>query len=173
MSDDTPHCTDCGAALVTEVIEGRNRRYCPGCNRVQYRNPKPCAGALIVDDDRILLVKRTEPPDVGSWSVPAGYLEYDEPPRDAATRELNEETGLAISSDSLELFDTVFVQHPRGQHVLVLLYVAPVEQTVGEPEAGDDAAAARFWTLPGLHESGESIELGYEAIFARAIDAVR
>lgn len=171
MPDGPDYCSACGERLHERDIEGRTRPYCPQCNRVQYRNPKPCAGTLVVDGNRLLLVKRTEPPGVGAWSVPAGYLEHDEPPAEAAVRELREETGVRVSTDALDLFETVFVQHPDGHYILVLIYVTPVRRTTGEPAAGDDAAAARFWTVSALRERGEQLEPGYTAIFEGAVAA--
>ena len=91
----------CGAELVRRLIEGRDRHFCERCDRPVYRNPKPCAGVLVVNGAKVLLIERTQPPAVGSWSVPAGYLEADEPPRVAAVRELEEETSVSVSRDSL------------------------------------------------------------------------
>ena len=98
---DPRFCPACGTGLTDRRVEGRDRRFCPACERPVYRNPKPCAGVLVVDGGRLLLVERTEPPAVGAWSVPAGYLEADEPPRAAAARELREETGFDPDGVSL------------------------------------------------------------------------
>jgi ADP-ribose pyrophosphatase YjhB (NUDIX family) len=165
-------CPNCGADLVCRRIEGRERKFCKQCERPIYRNPKPCAGVLVVDNAAVLLVTRTRPPAVGSWSLPAGYLEADEPPRNGAVRELAEETSLAVESESLTLLDTAFVEHPCGSYVLVLVYTVSRQETVGEPVAGTDAGAARFWRPERLVAAGESIEPGYLSIFERAIGAI-
>ena len=166
-------CPVCGAELVRRLIEGRDRHFCERCDCPVYRNPKPCAGVLVVNGAKVLLIERTQPPAVGSWSVPAGYLEADEPPRVAAVRELEEETSVSVSRDSLSLFDTAFVEHPDGSHVLVLVYVAPRAETSGEPAAGTDAGAARFWRPERLVDSGWRIEPGYRAMFEAAIEELR
>jgi ADP-ribose pyrophosphatase YjhB (NUDIX family) len=170
--DRKAHCTQCGARLEERYVEDRERRYCSNCDRIEYRNPKPCAGILVVDDNELLLVERTEPPAVGAWSIPAGYLESDEPPATAAVRELREETGVRIDEEPLSLFDTTLVEHPDGQHVLVILYVAPATEAAGDPRAGGDAGAARFWSLRALRSSAERVEPGYEALFERVVNAV-
>ena len=157
------YCPHCGTSLTTRYAEGRSRRYCPDCDRLLYRNPKPCAGVFVVEGKRVLLVRRTEPPDVGSWSIPAGYLEWNEPPRKAAVRELAEETGLETSSQTIQLLDTEFVEHPDGTCVLVVIYVVSRTKTTGEPTAGSDADEARFWTVGELEQKGESIETGHES----------
>ena len=166
------YCPTCGTSLDRREIEGRIRAYCPTCEQPNYRNPKPCAGVLVIEDDQVLLVKRSIPPASGSWSVPAGYLEHDEPPEVAATRELAEETGLTVPADAIELFDTAFIEHPDGTYVLVLLYTVSRDRTTGEPTPGSDAAAARFWQLELLAERGETLEPGYRELFSRAIHSL-
>jgi ADP-ribose pyrophosphatase YjhB (NUDIX family) len=105
--------------------------------------------------------------------VPAGYLEVGEPPQEAAIRELSEETGLRVNTDSLELLDTAFVRHPDGQHVLVIIYAAPRSETDGTVAPGSDAADARFWTLTELETHDEEIEPGYDSILEQAVSEVK
>lgn len=168
------YCPTCGTELVDEQIEGRIRRYCQQCEQPIYRNPKPCAGVLVVDKrEHVLLVKRTEPPAPGAWSVPAGYLEADEPPRHAAVRELREETNLTLTEGGLQLLDTVFVRHPSGQHVLVIVYTASRSNTTGTVAPGSDAADAQFWNLSELQRSEEQMEPGYDSVFEQAVDTMR
>lgn len=163
------YCPLCGEEVNYRRIDGRIRPVCQSCERTHYRNPKPCAGVLVSDGERVLLVKRTEPPDVGAWSVPAGYLERDESPRAAAARELSEETGLRVSQNALTLHDTVFVQHPSGQHVLVLVYRVTASATDGDVVAGSDAAAARYWRLSHIETTDEQIETGYKPVIEAAV----
>ena len=171
MESDWPnYCPICGNELADAQIEGRLRRYCQQCDQPIYRNPKPCAGVLVVEEnERVLLVKRTEPPAPGTWSVPAGYLEADEPPRQAAVRELREETNVAVPKDDITLLETTFVRHQNGQHVLVLIYAASRSATSGTVVPGSDAADAQFFGLPELASDGRDIEPGYESIFTAAV----
>lgn len=170
MSDQGPtFCSTCGSRLASRTIETRQRAYCPSCETPIYRNPNPCAGVLVVDADQLLLIRRTQPPGAGTWSLPAGYLEYDEPPRAGAVRELAEETSVTVSPTELELFDTAFIRPSDQENILVLIYRVERGVTDGDPTPGSDAGAARFWTLPALADAGEEIEPGYEAIFRRAL----
>jgi len=163
------YCSHCGTELNTKQIEGRERAYCTHCEKPVYRNAKPCAGTIVVDDSEVLLVERTNPPAVGSWSLPAGFLELEEPPAKAAARELTEETGLFVSTDELRLCDTNLVSHPDDTHVLVIIYQTTRVATTGTVTASSDAADARFWKIDELLECGESIETGYESILRKAI----
>lgn len=164
-------CPTCGTSLRDRRIEGRERRYCPNCERPIYRNPKPAAGVLVVREESILLVERTNPPAVGHWSVPAGYLEVDEPPEVAAARELREETNVRVDPTALTLLETTFVEvEHRSAPVLVLVYTAPASATDGAPVAGSDAADAQFWRRAELGDI--PLEPGYRDVFERAIETV-
>jgi len=164
---DPSHCPACGTPLTTVQLEGRARNYCDTCDEPVYRNPKPAAGVLVVDGDSVLLVRRTNPPaDV--WSLPAGFLEVDEPPEAAAVRELAEETGLSVSSEALTLFDTAFVDREATPTVLVVIYAVDRHETGGDPVAGSDAADVRFFTEAEL-AGCDALEPGYEGRFRRVI----
>ena len=53
-------------------------------------------GAVIVDGDMVLLVRRGREPLLGQWSLPGGAVELGESLEQAIVREVEEETGLAI-----------------------------------------------------------------------------
>lgn len=167
VSQDPSHCPACGTPLSTVRLEERTRNYCDACDEPVYRNPKPAAGVLVVDGDSVLLVSRTNPP-AGVWSLPAGFLEVDEPPRAAAARELAEETGLTVPSAALTLFDTAFVDRDDAPTVLVVIYAVDRRETNGDPIAGSDAADARFFTDEQLANC-DILEPGYEAKFRRVL----
>ncbi len=83
------HCGGCGAAL-----PGGRPATCSACGRVEWRNAKPCAAALVTRDDRLLLVRRAHPPWHGLWCAPSGFCDGPEHPVDAAEREVREEAGV-------------------------------------------------------------------------------
>lgn len=119
---------------------------CGACGYVHYMNPSPAAGVLVLDGNGVLLVRRRYEPYKGLWSIPSGFVEYEEDVRETAQRELREETGLCIELDFLYAVESVF-DDPRGMTLLVL-YRGHV--TGGELVAGDDAADVRFFPLDDL-----------------------
>lgn len=107
--------------------------------------------ALVVDDGRVLLVKRGKPPLLGYWSLPGGHLETGERLAAAAAREVLEETGIA--AHDLQPIETVEIIGESGapQHIVLLVFRGHGN---GTPVAGDDAADARWVALaevPALH----------------------
>lgn len=156
---DASYCPECGSELENKTVEGRERLYCSSCKQVIWRNPKPAAGVLLQNDsDETLLIKRGNWPNIGTWSIPAGFIERDERPVNAASRELEEETALQVDPGDLELLDNLMVQHPDGKYVIVVVFRAELSEISGELAAGDDAEEAEFWKLQNILDSGEELE---------------
>jgi 8-oxo-dGTP diphosphatase len=112
-------------------------------------------GATIIEDGRVLLVKRAHPPIEGQWSIPGGALEIGELVREAAVREAREETGLIVEpGELLGVFDRV-LRNPeqRVQYHYVLIDFL-CRRTGGELCAASDAAEVRWFAreeLPALN----------------------
>jgi ADP-ribose pyrophosphatase YjhB (NUDIX family) len=116
---------------------------------VHFEDPKVAAAALVERDGRLLLVRRTNNPARGQWTLPAGFVDADEDPQAAAARECLEETGLEVRVT--RLLDVIAGrEHPRGASI-VIVYLA--EAVGGELKAGDDADEVAFFPandLPAL-----------------------
>jgi 8-oxo-dGTP diphosphatase len=74
---------------------------CAECGAEHWRNAKPCAGAVVTHEGRLLLTRRSIEPWKGRWDVPGGYCEPEEHPEATAVREIPEETGYPIRVTSL------------------------------------------------------------------------
>lgn len=101
---------------------------------------------LVIEDGRLLLVRRAVDPGRGRWSLPAGFLDHGEDPRETAAREVMEETGLTVAVEGL--IDVYYNPPGSGGASIFILYRA--RRTAGEPVAGDDADDARFFSLDDL-----------------------
>ncbi len=111
----------------------------------RQRWPRAAASAAIFRDDAVLLVKRSKPPVSGVWSLPGGHIEPGERARDAALREVMEETG--VTAEILGLADThdVIIRDKKGMlkaHYLLAVFYG--RWLAGEPIAATDCADARF-----------------------------
>ena len=134
------YCLLCGTSLTTRSVAGKPRRACPACDFVYFVEPKVGVGVMVVEDGRLLLVRRAMEPEKGRWSLPAGYLDQGEAPIETAVREAREETGLQVRVTGLV---DVFHNPPGAGASVFLLYRA--ERESGEPVPGDDADAAAFF----------------------------
>jgi ADP-ribose pyrophosphatase YjhB (NUDIX family) len=101
---------------------------------------------LIVDNDTVVLGKRSlEVYRGGTWSLPGGFIEFDEDFLSAAHRETWEETGLSIRIQSLFSVVSNFLQ--PDLHTLVIVLVASI--TGGSLSPGDDMVELAWWPLSG------------------------
>ncbi|UCE05960.1 MAG: NUDIX hydrolase [bacterium] len=143
-------CPKCGNNLVEKFIkqEQTERLICSNCNFIFYINPVPAVAVILMNNQQIVLVKRKYQPRKGAWSLPAGFMEFDETTEQTAIREAKEETNLDIKVK--ELFG-VFpgFDDPRA-HVVLIVYWAEIVN--GQLTPGDDAEEVRFFSLNKLPE---------------------
>jgi 8-oxo-dGTP diphosphatase len=131
--------------MVTRQVGDKPRRACSSCHYVYFTDPKVGVGALVIRDDKVLLVQRLMQPEQGKWSIPAGFLDHGEDPRQTAEREVFEETGLRV-----RVLDVLTNPLQKGGASIFILFRA--ELLGGEIEAGDDAGAAGFFAPHELPE---------------------
>jgi len=116
-------------------------------------------GIVVFRVDEVLLVERAKPPIRTLWSIPGGAQEIGETVREAATRELMEETG--VEADIIGLIDVVDGitrdQESRVQFHYTLVDFA-AEWRSGEAVAADDVAAVRWVPLADIETIGLWIE---------------
>lgn len=104
--------------------------------------------ALLVRDDRnrILLGQRNKDPQRGSWVIPGGKIHAFESIAEAATRELQEETGLTVEVGPL--FKVYEIVNPPNEHRIVIYSWAKV--VGGTPNASDDLSEVKFFQADEL-----------------------
>ena len=120
------------------------------------RSPTPAVGVVCLRGDDVLLVRRGTPPMEDRWSIPGGRIEWGERAADAALRELKEET--SCEAELLGLVDVVDAVHTRrGEHEAWGHYVLidyAARWIAGEPQPGDDAREARFFSPAEIETLG-------------------
>ena len=151
------YCYQCGSELVHRFLDHREREVCAACGWVYYAQLKVGAAVIIEQNNKLLLLQRAHEPWAGSWMIPAGYVEADEDPKDAAKREVFEETGLDVElGDLLQAY--CFADDPPGNGVAFVYKAVKVsgglringEATLAQYFAPDEIPA--YLTRGGHHK---------------------
>jgi len=119
-------CSECASPVTQKIpeMDDRLRFVCthPDCGMIHYENPKLVVGTLAYFQDKVLLCKRAIEPQLGFWTLPAGFMENGESTADGAARETWEEAGAKYESAQLyRLFDIPFINQ------VYLFYLAELE----------------------------------------------
>jgi 8-oxo-dGTP diphosphatase len=132
----------------------------PPMKREYPESPLVGVGAVIVQDQRVFLIRRGQAPLLGEWSLPGGVLECGETLREAVVREAREETGLVVETgEMLGVYERVIRGDDgrvRYHYVLIDFLCRPAG---GELEAASDAADVRWFTRDQL----PALNLAYDA----------
>lgn len=115
------HCSYCGTAFTNH----ENRpwpRTCGVCENTTFLNPTPVAVLLQPVDGGILAIRRDIEPKKGELALPGGYVDSQESWKDAAARELREETSIEINSEDVQVFD---VENGTIHDTIIIVGLAP------------------------------------------------
>lgn len=144
MAKNYRYCPYCAAELVERYRFDQIRPVCPTCGFVQFQDPKVAVIALVIHEERVLLVRRAVDPAKGRWALPGGYMDADEMPAPALQREIAEEVGLTIHVD--ELITIYPMVNGEGQPIgIVLAYAASPQGSSTITTVGDDVAEAGWF----------------------------
>jgi ADP-ribose pyrophosphatase YjhB (NUDIX family) len=150
MKEPFQYCPICGRALELGVIDGKERKFCPNCDFIDYKNPLPVAVAIAVKGKKVLMIKRGVAPRKGAWGPPSGFIEVGETPEEACLRELKEETGVSGQVVRLVGVSRLGDKEVYGDMLMVRYLVK-----VGDEEItpGDDVEDARFFDIAELSDN--------------------
>lgn len=115
-----------------------------------------------------LVIKRGAEPFAGKWALPGGFMEPDETAREAARRELREETGVDIPGGFFVPVEarTAVDRDPRGRTISLPFYVLPnqieVEKIEKGLKAGDDAVEVAWYPTNKVIEDYPETELAFD-----------
>jgi len=114
------------------------------------KHPLVGVGALIVKEEKMILVKRGAEPGKGQWSIPGGLVELGESVRDAVVREAKEETGLDVEivvDRPLDAFDNIDTDEKGGFHYHFVLLQFLTHPKSGTLKSSSDAVDAKWVPL--------------------------
>ncbi|GFE49483.1 hypothetical protein So717_12360 [Roseobacter cerasinus] len=113
--------------------------------------PKLAALAVVLKDDKLLLVKRRNEPDAGLWGFPGGHVDLGETAMEAAARELREETGV-VGRPLRYLTNIDVIVRDAADRIQFHFLLAAVlcEHISGEPTADDDVSDAGWHDVESI-----------------------
>ena len=138
-----------------------------------YAQPFIVISALVVRDDKVLLIKENHEPDKGKWNMPAGKLDVAESLTDGVIREVYEETGLKFIPTALLGVHSVFRPHVEKSasskiSVLRICFLGETEGDIslehGDAENGVEEISDYVWLTPQEILDMDNIELRYHDI---------
>ena len=117
---------------------------------------------LLIENDKILLVKKNGGPYHGKLDLPGGSLKHSEKPIDTLIREFIEETGIKINKYELFDFDSVsftykkedmlIKEHHIGAFYKIIDYSNNIKQNIPIDNQNDDSMGAEFYDINKLLE---------------------
>jgi len=135
-------CSNCGKKLETRVINEEKRQACPNCSFVHWGNYSVSVGALVIKDEKVLLVRRKHDPGKRKWTNPGGYIEQNELIEQSVIREVLEETGVTTNVKSIVMLG----DYPGRVHNLYVGFL--MEYEIGEPKPDNvEVDDAGFFSL--------------------------
>lgn len=140
---DPQYCHQCGTELCRREVHGRTRKVCPDCGFRHFLNAVPAVDVVVRDGQQVLVM---DPVSKEDWELPGGHPEAEEEPREAAARELSEETGVEAESSDLELLMATHSEHLDRQYI-VITYLLDFDRASGQVTPGVEAQAVEFWPI--------------------------
>ena len=115
---------------------------------MKHNTPSLTVDAVILFKNKLVLVKRKNPPYEGNFALPGGFVEIGESTEEAASREAFEETGLSIEILKLIGVYSDPARDPR-RHTVSVCYLAKGD---GDLKSGSDADAVELFELDSIPE---------------------
>lgn len=124
-------------------MKKRIKLKCDVCGNFQSRELSN--DAIIVKNNKILLIKRANDPYKDLWALPGGMVDFDETVEESVIREVSEETGLVVTDLNLSGIYSNPARHPK--QTVAIAYIIKVK---GSPKAGDDASECHYFPFKEL-----------------------
>ncbi len=131
-----------------------------------YKTPALTVDGILIQEGKILLIKRKKEPFRGKYALPGGFVEYGERVEEAIIREMKEETGLDVKPLKIVGVYSDPKRDPRGHTISVAFLLQKIG---GRLMGGDDASEAKLFPLNSL----PSLAFDHEKIIKDAISLLR
>ena len=141
-----------------------------------YKYPRPAvtADCVVMTNEplpKVLLIQRGADPFKGAWAFPGGFMNMDETTEQCAIRELEEETGLKVTTVRQIGAYSKVDRDPRGRTITVayLAIIDSPKKVIGQ----DDAAKAEWFPITELpHLAFDHYDIMQDAVrtYAKNVD---
>jgi 8-oxo-dGTP diphosphatase len=139
------------------------------------QGPVVGVGAVILEGDQVVLVRRGRPPSYGEWSIPGGAVELGETLAEALKREVAEEVGLEVEVVELvAVLDRIFLDEGDRIRFHYVLMDFLCRNRGGTLRAGSDVLACSRASLDSLErfslnpDTREVIDRAHQSLAGRA-----
>ena len=143
-------CPRCGTKLGVKFEGGRERPAClsEGCGFFDFGLFSIGCGAVVIRENKALLIQRGINPNRGAWQIPGGYVECDEEIVPAVEREVLEEAGVTA-----KVSDVIGVRHVIGMPGANIYVVFRLQPVSGEPRFdGVETIGAGYFSVDELDQ---------------------
>lgn len=121
--------------------------------KMEGKQPIPAVAAIILEEGKLLLIRRGAEPNKDKWSIPGGSVQWGEPLKEAIKREVREETGLDVEVGKIAGVFDLIVRDEAGNvayhYVIIDFFAKPVG---GKLIPGDDAVQVRWVPIEQVGE---------------------
>ncbi|WP_342537662.1 MULTISPECIES: NUDIX hydrolase [unclassified Sporosarcina] len=136
------YCSNCGEVLEIRVINDEEYKACSSCSFIHWGNYSVSVGALVIKDEKMLLVRRKDNPGKGKWTNPGGYIGQTELIEQSVIREVLEETGVTTKVKSIVMLG----DYPGRVHNIYIGFL--MEYLEGQPQPDEvEVDGAGFFSL--------------------------
>ena len=160
------NCSQCGSSNINFSVpsgDNRNRYICKDCGYIHYQNPNIVAGSILEWNNKILLCKRAIEPRINCWTLPAGFLENEEPLEAGAARECIEEAN--AYSDDMRIFSIYSLVHISQIYIMYYGTLKGGKHSPGPEESFDTKLYSKDeipWSELAFPIINENLKLFYE-----------
>lgn len=158
------YCKLCGSNVNFIVPPGDSlpRHVCPACGHIHYENPRVVVGCVATWETQILLCRRAIEPQLGFWTLPAGFMENGETTAQGAQRETWEEAGARIIVDAP--FAMINIAHINQVHLFYRGHLTSPSFSAGEESL--EVALVEAENIPWPDLAFRSVSLCLERFLA-------